>query len=308
MGRCCAIIVTYNGEFWIKKCIDSLLDGSFIPDIMIVDNASTDQTLELLKSYKEVHVIQSKENLGFGKANNIALMTAKELGYSYYFLLNQDAWVEVDTLEKLMQSFELEKDLGIVSPIHLNGDHSGLQSDFKWFLKKQRITSFLTDFTRNQFRRRFYKTKFINAAAWMISKHVLENVGYFHPLFFHYGEDNNYADRVRFAGFKVLIDSSTSICHDQKNEGYNLNKDEEEEKFRRRLLVRMLNPTFTDSNSISAINRYYHILKVGGDLPFRKKKMIHKEVMKLMETEKEVYAKYISELKKETIRFLQRVS
>lgn len=71
------IIVTYNGAQWIEKCLDSLHECKVKTHILIVDNASTDNTLSIIREkYPEVELIESAKNLGFGKANNIGLRKA----------------------------------------------------------------------------------------------------------------------------------------------------------------------------------------------------------------------------------------
>ena len=66
------IIVTYNGIRWIDRCIDSVIGSSVHSDIIVIDNGSTDGTQERIRErWNEVLLIQSDENLGFGRANNI---------------------------------------------------------------------------------------------------------------------------------------------------------------------------------------------------------------------------------------------
>ena len=81
------VVVTYNGEIWIKKNIDSLLKSNYPIDVIVVDNASTDQSIALLKDYKNIQLIQNNTNLGFGKANNIGIDIAIKNGADALFLL-----------------------------------------------------------------------------------------------------------------------------------------------------------------------------------------------------------------------------
>ncbi len=96
-----AVIVTYNGSKWIDKCINSLLNSTQKIDVFIVDNCSTDGTQHLIKKYN-VEFIQASENKGFGVANNIAIELVLKHNPDFIFLLNQDAWVETNTLEQLI--------------------------------------------------------------------------------------------------------------------------------------------------------------------------------------------------------------
>ena len=104
-----AIIVSYNfnRNDWLNKCLTSLKKSSYPVNIIVVDNNSTDNSVNIIKSkYPEVILFEQKENLGFAKANNIAIRYAYDKGADFVFLLNQDAWIEKDTVAKLVEVAE----------------------------------------------------------------------------------------------------------------------------------------------------------------------------------------------------------
>ena len=97
----------------------------------VVDNGSTDGTQEFIKSnFPEVELIQSPENLGFGKANNLGIELAYKNGADFFYLMNQDAWIYEDTVQKLINFYENyhnKVEIGILSPIHLDGSEKKLE-------------------------------------------------------------------------------------------------------------------------------------------------------------------------------------
>ena len=97
------IIVTYNGMRWVDACFGSLR-GSTVPlHTVVVDNGSTDGTPQrIAERFPEVHLIRSDENLGFGRGNNAGIRYALGQGATHFFLLNQDAWIYPDTVERLL--------------------------------------------------------------------------------------------------------------------------------------------------------------------------------------------------------------
>ena len=200
------VVVTYNGEIWIKKNIDSLLKSNYPIDIIVVDNASTDQSIALLKEYKSIKLIQNKNNLGFGKANNIGINSAINNGADAIFLLNQDTWVFENTITNLAEKLFENPELGIVSPMHYSADETNLDSSFSTYYNK-----FEEETDLNSIR----IVPFVNAATWLVSKECFQKTGYFEPIFNHYGEDRNFCDRIRFHGFKIGIVKNASICHDR---------------------------------------------------------------------------------------------
>jgi GT2 family glycosyltransferase len=200
------VVVTYNGEIWIKKNLDSLLKSNYPIDIIVVDNASTDQSVSLLKEYKNIQLVQNKTNLGFGKANNIGIDIALKNGADAVFLLNQDTWIFENTITNLTEKLFENPNLGIVSPMHFSADETILDSSFNTYFNRYK-----TEIDSKSIR----IVPFVNAAAWLVSKECFVKTGYFEPVFNHYGEDRNFCDRVHYHGFEIGIVKNAAICHDR---------------------------------------------------------------------------------------------
>jgi GT2 family glycosyltransferase len=216
MSSVFVVIVTYNGEKWVRKCFDSLRSGSYPVQTIVIDNGSTDATVSLLETqYPEVTLVRSGSNLGFGQANNTGIKLALEKQADYVFLLNQDAWVENNTIASLVGCMEWHTGYGIVSPVHLNGQYSALDKGFERYIRKDYPDIDITRLIRGDAPQELYPVSFVNAAAWMMSRACLLEAGLFHPLFFHYGEDNELLNRVSYHGFKTGICTRATICHDR---------------------------------------------------------------------------------------------
>lgn len=209
-----AIIVTHNGMRWADRCFGSLRTSTLPVSTIVIDNASTDGIADHLEShFPEVELIKSTENLGFAKANNIGILKAYNAGADFVMLLNQDAWIEPNTLEELVKTFEENENVGIASPIHLNGSYSGL--DFNFY--KGMSGDFISDLYMHNVKP-YYESPFINAAAWLLSRQCIETIGGFDTLLFrHYGEDVNYGQRLHYHHLRFLISTSCTICHDRED-------------------------------------------------------------------------------------------
>jgi GT2 family glycosyltransferase len=212
-----SIIVAHNGIQWYEKCFSSLLNSTIQNEIIVIDNSSNDDTVKFIKEkYPEIQLIVNDENLGFAKANNIGIEYALRKGADFIFLLNQDAWVEQDTLSTLADVFLSVPDAGIVSPIHLNGSNTGLDLGFVDYISRHNTPDFISDLYIGKLNS-WYKTNFINAAAWLLSRNCIEKVGGFDTsLFFHYGEDDNYCQRVCYHNFGIYISTIAKIYHDRE--------------------------------------------------------------------------------------------
>ncbi len=208
-----SIVVTFNGIKWIDKCISSLINSSASTRILVIDNKSTDGTLDHVRSnFPTVEIIENKFNIGFGEANNIGLFRALSEHADFAFLLNQDAWVEFDTIEKLVSAHS--SGYAVLSPIHMNGQGYALDSNFSTYLLNSLTPSFLSDIMMNKLKS-CYDIQFVNAAAWLLNMKCVERVGGFDPEFFMYGEDDNYILRFRYHGYKVGVCPSSIIYHDR---------------------------------------------------------------------------------------------
>lgn len=209
-----AIMVTYNGMKWYDKSISSLETSDFPIQTIIVDNASSDGTIEYIKNkYPNIQIIELQSNLGFAKASNIGIKYALEICADYVFLINQDAWIEIFTIEKLLNVFITESDTGIVSPIHLNGNNTMFDYGFENYLDHRNTPNFISDLYYGRLKTN-YRTNSVNAAAWLVSRKCIEKIGGFDTsLFFHYGEDSNYCQRVRYHNFSIYINTEAIIYH-----------------------------------------------------------------------------------------------
>lgn len=210
-------MVTYNGMKWIEESIQSVLNSTLKVTVIVVDNNSSDATATFIKeSFKgeDVCLIESKENLGFGKGNNLGIAQGLKKGAEYFFLLNQDAFVEIDTIEKLVEVANNNPEYGIISPIHLNVERTSLESYFAIFVDFKTTPYFYADFILKKRRNELYETKFVNAAAWLIPRKTIKEIGGFDPIFWHYGEDDNYCQRVVYHHYKIGVVPEAFIRHD----------------------------------------------------------------------------------------------
>lgn len=220
------IIVTYNGMQWLARCLSSCIGY----DVIVVDNASTDETITFIKeNFPNIKLIRQNSNLGFGQANNIGLSIALKECVDYVFLLNQDAYLQPGTINDLIEADKKNNIFGILSPIHLNGDGGKLDLNFSNYIRPNE--SLFCDALKSDFSKPIYEVPFINAAAWLLPRITLETVGGFDPIFHHYGEDDNYCQRLLYHGLKIGIVPNCYIYHDREfrpineklNNKYNLN-------------------------------------------------------------------------------------
>lgn len=237
------VIVTYNPKKWLHKCLNSLKQSTVDLEIIVVDNKSTDGSPIIIKNdFPEVILMECFENQGFGKGNNIGIKKAFNDGADYVFLLNQDAWIDSDTITNLIAAHQREPQYAIVSPIHLNGNGDALDYKFSKYISPDRCQNLYSDIFLNVIKEKIYKVEFINAAGWLISRKCLEIVGGFNPSFFHYGEDDNYIHRIKFHHFKLGVFPHSIIYHDREGLSKNSFFEDEKKVYSRNVILKTSNP------------------------------------------------------------------
>lgn len=206
-----AVIATHNAGQWIDAAIESLRASMLPLEIIVVDNASSDGTAGIVESgHGRATVITRTCNHGFGAANNEGIQHALARGADYIFLLNQDARVSPAAVGLLAAALDRHPEFGIMSPLHL--DYAGREVDPKFQPYLAAHADVFSDALLGSLQP-VYEVPFVNAAAWLMRRSMLEKVGGFDPIFFMYGEDNDYCIRARHYGFKVGIAPQARIFH-----------------------------------------------------------------------------------------------
>ncbi len=202
------VIVSYNFVPWLDKCLKREWPSENGVDIVVIDNGSTDDTVKLLKTnFPQVKVIENGKNLGFGAANNTGMEIALKEGYDGVVLLNQDAWIDKGCIKALHDAAQAHRDYAIVSPVHLDGSRLSLDKGFAVYTGISTIDELPGE--------DIVEVPFINAAIWYISTQTLRKTGLFSPIFFFYGEDKDYANRVKFHRMKTGYVPQVFGCHDR---------------------------------------------------------------------------------------------
>ena len=214
------IIVTYNGMNWIKRCLSSLRESAYPVQIIVVDNLSADGTPDYItQNFPEVFLINAEKNLGFGRANNIGLQKALAENADYVFLLNQDAFIAADCINILIEASAVNTAFKILSPFHLNYAGDAIEAYFNKYIIANEAPQYINDLYMNKVKK-IYAVSFVHAAGWLLTIDTIKEIGGFDPLFYHYGEDNDYIQRVLFRNYKVGFVPHAIMFHKGTNEEF----------------------------------------------------------------------------------------
>jgi GT2 family glycosyltransferase len=201
---------------WLDGCFGSLRASQLPVSVIAIDNGSTDGTVEALRErFPEVEIVETGENLGFGRANNIGMSLARDRGCDYVYLLNQDAWVDPDTIGQMIEIHRANPEYFVLSPMQITGNRSKFDAKFGRRLTERKCPGYPQDVVAGALKP-VYTITFAMAAHWLLPRRTLDVVGGFAPIFPHRGEDNNYIQRVKFFGGKVGICPAVSGVHDRE--------------------------------------------------------------------------------------------
>ena len=217
------VIVSYNAVNLLIDCLSSIMDHSkTAPEIIVVDNGSTDRSVELLaKEFPQIRLIPLAENMGFGAGNNrgAAVATGELL-----FFLNNDTVLLEDTPAQLAGLMETHADVGACGPKLVNGD-GGFQLSFgsdpsllnEWkFRRMHRRLRKKDSAFRSKLESRYSastEVDWVTGAVLMLRRDVFREIGGFDETFFLYFEDADICRRVRELGLKVLYVPTTKVVH-----------------------------------------------------------------------------------------------
>ena len=174
------IIVNYNGQRWLKKCLDSIYNQTYKNyEIILVDNNSTDNSIELVKNnFPKVNILCSKKNLGFSGGNNLGIKKSKG---NLIMLLNNDTWVESNFLEKMEETYSKFNN-AVIGP-----------TEADYYSKESRIYSIHLDpfghFIYLKGRNIRDNDFYLSGVCLLFSKKLYYETGGLDSNFFMYGED-----------------------------------------------------------------------------------------------------------------------
>lgn len=237
---------------WINRCLSSLRNSTIKTIPVVVDNCSTDGTREFVpQQFPEAIWLPQDKNYGFGQANNIGIRYALENNADYVLLLNQDASLHKDAIKLMLEASD---GISLISPLQLNGNGTKLDYLFSYILQK-RSTEMLNDLLLHNEKKETYHSIHFAAACWFIPISIIQKIGGFNPLFFHYFEDDNYHHRLIFHGIKTMLVTKAVMYHDRNEHG---NKNMfEKKRIRRSLLLEACN---INNNFIGCVKRWNKLI------------------------------------------------
>ena len=218
MADVAVVVVTYNGMPWLERCLESVRGRPTV----VVDHGSTDGTLDAARKFGDVRVVE-QDNKGVGAGWNRGIAETTE---PWVFLLNADAWVLADGLDRLVEFAERQPRAALAGPKLLNPDGT-LQRSARGFPTPWRLATeffFLRKLApRSRAVNAFYaanwdhaearEVEWVNGAAMLARRAAIDEVGGIDEGFFMFNEESDWQYRMRQAGWEVWFFPGAEVVH-----------------------------------------------------------------------------------------------
>jgi N-acetylglucosaminyl-diphospho-decaprenol L-rhamnosyltransferase len=219
------VIVSWNTRDLLRQSLASVAASPLVTETFVVDNASDDGSAEMVRAeFPRASVISNETNLGFGRANNLALSRARG---EYVLLLNPDAQIEGSALERLVASLERNPRAAMAGPLVLDADGSVQSTRRRFpttaslFVESTPLQQMLSP-THRIFRDYYVldrsdqvaqETDWLVGACLLVRRTALEQVRGFDERFFMYFEETDWCRRFKQAGWSVIFEPEAHARH-----------------------------------------------------------------------------------------------
>ncbi len=220
------IVVNYNTKVLLRECIESIKTETqkISYEIIVSDNGSEDGSIDMIKNeYKDVVLIENRENLGFAKANNNGIKISRG---RHICLMNSDIKVIERAVDRMVNYLDTHKDVGALAPLTIDGDG-------KTRYNCRKIPDLWNCFCDSFYISRVFKNcrilsgrslpedtyfytheaEVISGCFFMVPDRVLEEVGILDERFFFYAEDTDWCKRISDAGMRIVYKHDIKSIH-----------------------------------------------------------------------------------------------
>jgi hypothetical protein len=225
------VIVNYKTRGMVRQCLKSIRRAAprLNYEVFVTDNASGDGSAEMIRAeFPEVRLLALKENIGFGRGNNIAIRQAKG---RFVFVLNPDAMLNEGSVERMHAFMEAHPEVGLLGPKLVHPDRTRQESAHHfptpWIPVLRRTPLGRLPWAKLQLGRYFMRGEvgektmdvdWMEGAALFVRRKAIDEVGLFDERYFAYFEDADWCRRFWLKGWKVVHFPEATVIHYHRRE------------------------------------------------------------------------------------------
>ncbi|MBR4109664.1 MAG: glycosyltransferase family 2 protein [Oscillospiraceae bacterium] len=210
------IILNYNGWQDTLDCVQSVQHSNYSDtNIVVVDNASTDGSFDILKQElsSDVILLHSDKNIGYAGGNNIGIRYAVEQGAEYLCILNNDTVIAPDAFTKCIDLLDRDPSIGFTGPLVMEFDRESVQSTGgNIYIQKGNVT------LNNNGKRpselpQEVPCDYIGGACILLRASLLEEIGVIPEAYFLFFEETEWCYRAQLAGYRNVCLTDAQVRH-----------------------------------------------------------------------------------------------
>lgn len=210
------VVLNWNDGAATLACLEALQTTDYPHySIIVVDNGSTDGSVQRIRDHGSVDLVINNANLGYTGGVNVGIDRALKCGADYVWLLNSDATTQPDVLSRLVAAAEADQHVGLVSPVFHDPDRPEVAEFCLARFDPVSLSATQTDdpATAAGWQRDHRDQIILLGTALLIRRRLVETIGLLDPTFFAYVEDVDYCLRARAAGFRAVVVPTAVVFH-----------------------------------------------------------------------------------------------
>lgn len=220
------IIVNYNAGPLLRDCVESLLACPLAIEVIVVDNASQDSSLDVLSGLSQIRIIRNPANLGFAAACNIGVQASSA---PYLLFLNPDCFFQPDAIAPLLASLQSSERVGMVGGLLVNedgteqgGGRRAVPTPWRSFVRAFGLQRFANRWSKLFYDFHLHKqplpdhpieVEAISGACMLVKRTAIDEVGLWDEGYFLHCEDLDWCMRFRQKGWVILFVPAARISH-----------------------------------------------------------------------------------------------
>lgn len=215
--RVAGIVVNWNRKDDTLRCLASLARAAVPPvDVFLVDNASTDGSVAAVRAaFPDVTLLENERNLGFAEGNNVAIRAALAAGYPYLLLLNNDATIAPDAVERLLRPLIADPWVGVTSPAICYMDAPERVWSAGGAIERRRgaVSSAHLDRPAAEMPPAPFAVDHVSGCCMLVRAAAVAAAGLLDARFFMYYEETEWCARLARAGYRLVVEPRARAWH-----------------------------------------------------------------------------------------------
>mgnify|MGYP000323579069 CR=1 FL=1 len=214
------LILNYHSVEDTLQCIDTLRQVNYPRvRVLVIDNASPEnEGTILMQKLSKDEFLQLPNNIGYAGGNNVGFQVAMKEGADYILVLNPDVRLRPDSLSCYIQELETDSTIGALNSIQVLDDGYTIDDKFRRGIFDNHNFPVPDLKTENS---QQWEVRTLYGAALMLPVDTIKKVGGFDPLYFAYGEEEDFCRRIKYHGLRLVVTGRAPVRHlrTKENEG-----------------------------------------------------------------------------------------